>query len=335
MNFINLAIVGSQGLIPHSLFEYFNNNSCPIDNCYILDSSSLVGDDINLMNQNILVEDVNNFNFSKVDIVIFISSKDISKKYAQIAVSSGCWVIDNSSFFSNNQDIPMIIPEINSSSIFELPKNSIISQPSCSSTAICLSLNPVFENIDIDSIDICTLQSTSGVGTKGINELIQQTSNLLSSKSINNNVFEKQIGFNVIPCIGNIEKNGFSNEENNIIRDLNRTCGFNSSKINVTALRIPIFYSHSACINIRCKYDFNVNELINIYQKLDYIQIYNDKDYPTGVDAIGNSKVHIGRIRQNFDDTKSISMWVVCDNVIRGSVKGIIDLIKFLQEKIL
>ena len=323
---MNIAIVGATGNVGRKIIEVLHNKKISIDNLYFVASSNSAGSTLKFGDKEIKVENLENFDFSKVNISFFSAGKTISEKYVPLAAKHSV-VIDNSSFFRMDPDVPLIVPQVNKDHLKNIKKN-IIANPNCSTAQLVIVLKSLNDNFKIKRIVISTYQSTSGAGKKPMDELIDQTKSILNNKSFEVKNFTKQIAFNAIPHIDSFSDDGYTKEEIKMIKETNKILG---AKIDITAtcVRIPVLVSHAESVNIEFENDFSikkVKELLNTAEGCEVVDENSDGGYITPVDAEGKNETFISRIRKDNSKKNSLNMWIVSDNLLRGAALNAVEI---------
>ena len=327
---MNLAIVGATGNVGRKILEVLEKKEIPIDNIYLLASSKSVGKKIKFKKKEFEVYDLQKFDFSKAKITFFAAGGKISEKFAEIAAKSSI-VIDNSSFFRMDPEVPLIVPQVNSEDLKNIKKN-IIANPNCSTAQLVIALKPLHDLYKIKRVVVSTYQSVSGGGKAPMDELIEQTKLALSNKEIKSKNFTKQIAFNVIPHIDGFSDDGYTKEE---LKMSNETKKILDDRINLTAtcVRIPVSVSHSESVNIEFEKSFKLDEVrkaINNFQGCKVIDDRSDGGYSTPLEAEGKNETFISRIREDKTCKNTLNLWIVSDNLLRGAALNAVEIAETL-----
>jgi aspartate-semialdehyde dehydrogenase len=319
----NIAVVGATGAVGEAMLSILEERKFPVNNVYALASSRSAGKRIKFNGGSLVVEDLAEFDFSKAQIGLFSAGATLSKKYAPIATEAGCIIIDNTSQFRYDDDIPLVVPEVNPESIAKYKNRNIIANPNCSTIQMLVAIKPIYDAVGIERINVCTYQAVSGSGKEGIEEVVGQTSQLLNGKPVKSKVYPKQIAFNVLPQIDVFMKNGYTKEEMKMVWETKKIMGDDSIQVNPTAVRVPVFYGHSEAVHIETTKKITVEKTREILSATKGITVLDDRidgGYPTAVtESSGNDDVFIGRIREDISHEKGINLWVVADNVRKGA----------------
>jgi aspartate-semialdehyde dehydrogenase len=315
----NIAVIGATGNVGRETLQILAERAFPVGNIYGVASEASLGTEISFGDKVIKVISLNDLDFSKIDIAFFSAGSEVSKKHAQKAAESGCIVIDKSSFFRQQPDVPLVVPEVNLSDLKDYKHRNIISNPNCCTIPIAIALKPLDNAALIKRVIISTYQSTSGAGTKAMNELYNQTKARYVFGEPVVSVFPKPIAFNLIPHIGDFNADGYSSEESKISYELQKIIG-SHVKSSVTCVRVPIFVTHSMSINIEFVNSINALEAKEILREADGIFVVSDKDkYLSPLEIAGEDHVYISRIRDDFSAENSVNLWITADNLRKGA----------------
>ena len=319
----NVAVVGATGAVGEAMLAILEQRDFPVGEVYALASSRSVGKRIPFKGGSLKVEDLATFDFSKAQIGLFSPGASVSAEYAPKAAAAGCIVIDNTSEFRYDDDIPLVIPEVNPEKVADYKNRGIIANPNCSTIQMLVALKPIYDAVGIKRINVATYQAVSGTGKEAITELVQQCGQLLNGKPITSSVYPKQIAFNVLPQIDVFMDNGYTKEEMKMVWETQKILGDNTVKVNATAVRVPVFYGHSEAINIETKTKIDakrVTKLLNESANITVLDEHKEGGYPTAVtESSGEDDVFVGRIREDISHPKGINLWVVADNVRKGA----------------
>jgi len=320
---VNVAVVGATGAVGETMLEILHERKFPIDKIYALASERSAGSTVSFGNKSIIVEDLATFDFSKVQIGLFSPGAFVSKVYAPIAAEAGCIVIDNTSEFRYDDDIPLVVPEVNPEAIADYKNRGIIANPNCSTIQMLVAMKPIYDAVGITRVNVCTYQAVSGTGKPAMDELAKQTAALLNGRPVESSVYPKQIAFNVLPHIDVFEENGYTKEEMKMVWETKKIMGDDTIVVNPTAVRVPVFFGHSEALHIETKDKITADEAKTLLAQSKGIVVIDDhKDggYPTAVsDASGTDPVYVGRIREDISHPKGLNLWVVADNVRKGA----------------
>jgi len=335
----DVAVVGATGAVGETMLRVLHERKFPVGNVYPLASSRSVGKRVDFGGKMLAVEDLDSFDFSRVQIGLFSAGGGISEIYAPRAAAAGCVVVDNTSQFRYDDDIPLVVPEVNPQAIADYPARGIIANPNCSTIQMLVALKPIYDEVGISRINVCTYQAVSGTGKPAIEELASQTAALLSGKSVKAEVYPKQIAFNVLPHIDNFEENGYTREEMKMVWETRKIFADDSIMVNPTAVRVPVFYGHSESVHIETREKITAaraRELLSNSEGVVVVDEHVDGGYPTAVtEAVDTDPVYVGRIREDISHPLGLNLWVVADNVRKGAATNSIQIAEILAKSYL
>ena len=336
---IDVAVVGATGAVGETMLEILHQRKFPVGNIYALASERSAGSTVSFGNKSIIVEDLATFDFSKVQVGLFSPGASVSKIYAPIAAEAGCVVIDNTSEFRYVDDIPLVVPEVNPDAIADYKNHGIIANPNCSTIQMLVAMKPIHDAVGITRVNVCTYQAVSGTGKPAMDELAKQTAALLNGRTVESNVYPKQISFNVLPHIDVFMDNGYTKEEMKMVWETKKIMGDDSISVNPTAVRVPVFYGHSEALHIETRDKMSAAEAKKLLSESNGIVVIDDHEdggYPTAVsDASGTDPVYVGRIREDISCENGLDLWVVADNVRKGAALNSVQIAEVLVEKYL
>ena len=319
----NVAVVGATGAVGETMLSILEERNFPVENIVALASSRSAGSRIRFNDKTIVVEDLEGFDFKGIDIGLFSPGASVSKIHAPRAVEAGCVVIDNTSQFRYDDDIPLVIPEVNPHAIADYKNRGIIANPNCSTIQMLVALKPVHDAATIERINVCTYQAVSGTGKEAIEELAKQTAELLNGRSAVCEIYPKQIAFNVLPHIDDFQENGYTMEEMKMVWETRKIFEDDTIQVNPTAVRVPVFFGHSEAIHIETRKKLSAQAVKDLLRNKAGIELVDEPEeggYPTAVsEAAGEDPVFVGRIREDISHPLGINLWVVSDNVRKGA----------------
>ena len=323
---MNIAIVGATGNVGRKIIEVLEKKNFSIDHLYLVASSKSAGSKLKFKGKEIEVENLESFDFSKAKITFFSAGGKISEKYVPLAAKHSV-VIDNSSHFRMDPDVPLIVPQVNSDDLKNIKKN-IIANPNCSTAQLVIVLKPLHDLFKIKRVVISTYQSTSGAGKASMDELVEQTKLSLENKKISSKNFTKQIAFNAIPHIDVFVDEGYTKEE---VKMVNETKKILDNKIELTAtcVRIPVLVSHAESLNIEFEKSFTLEKIVEALDGADGCKVIDDRKdggYITPVEAEGKNETFISRIRKDNSNKNTINLWCVSDNLLRGAALNAVEI---------
>ena len=315
-----VAVIGATGNVGREVLNYLDTRNFPIQEVVVAASSNSVGKQVSFGDDTLKIKQMNELDFKKIDIAFFCAGSAVSEKYAEDAVKNGCIVIDKSSYFRLNKDVPLVVPEANINSLKNF-KHGIISNPNCCSIPLAVALKPLDNLAKIKRVVVSTYQSVSGAGKDAMDELYNQTKAKFVFENLNPTVFPEQIAFNLFPHIGDFRNDGYSDEEYKIEEELKKIIG-NHVNPTVTCVRVPVFVSHSMSVNIEFEKDIDAGIAEEILEESDGITVYNienEMKYATPVDAVENDEVFVSRIRNDNSRKNALNLWICCDNLRKGA----------------
>ena len=329
---MKLAIIGATGNVGRKTIEIIEKSNLKVDKLFLVASSKSKGKKLSFRGKGIEIEELENYDFSKAQITFFAAGSSVAKTWVPQAAKKTV-VIDNSSFFRMQNDVPLVVPEVNSEAL-EKHKN-IISNPNCSTIQMVLALKPLHDEYKIKRVVVSTYQAVSGAGKASMDELVDQTKKYLDDKKISPKNFTKQIAFNLIPHIDSFSDNGYTKEE---LKMTNETKKILNSEIAVTAtcVRVPVKTGHSESINIEFNNLYDLNNIKRILRKAPGCKVIDDhKDggYVTPLDVEGDHTTYISRVRKDNTNVKAINLWVVSDNLLKGAALNTVQIAECLMKK--
>ena len=331
---MDVAIVGATGNVGRKIIEVLEKKNFPIDNLYFIASSKSAGSKLKFKDKEIEVENLETFDFSKAKITFFSAGGKISEKYVPLAAKHSI-VIDNSSHFRMDQDVPLIVPQVNSHDLKDIKKN-IIANPNCSTAQLVIVLKPLHDLFKIKRVVISTYQSTSGAGKAPMDELVEQTKLSLENKKITSRNFTKQIAFNAIPHIDMFVNDGYTKEEIKMVDETKKILD-KSIELTATCVRIPVMVSHAESLNIEFEKPFTLEKIVEALDGADGCKVIDDRKdggYITPVEAEGKNETFISRIRKDNSNKNTINLWCVSDNLLRGAALNSVEIAEaYLKNK--
>ena len=322
-NVVNVAVLGATGAVGETMISILEQREFPVGTLYPLASERSAGKTISFRGKSVRVLDVAEFDFSQAQIGLFSAGGSVSAEYAPKAAAAGCVVIDNTSHFRQQEDIPLVIPEVNPHALAHYGKHNIIANPNCSTIQMLVALQPIREAVGIERINVATYQAVSGTGKKGISELAAQSARLLNGQAAECEVYPKQIAFNVLPHIDIFQENGYTREEMKMVWETRKIFEDEEIQVNPTCVRVPVFFGHSEALHIETRQKITALEARELLEKAPGVVLMDERadgGYPTAVgDSTGNDAVFVGRLRDDISHPCGLDMWVVADNVRKGA----------------
>lgn len=328
----NVAVLGATGVVGETLIELLEEREFPVKHLYPLASSRSEGQSIKFKAKAYPVLNAETFDFTQAEIGLFSAGAAVSAHFAPIAAEAGCIVIDNTSQFRYDPDVPLVVPEVNPDMVEQYKTRNIIANPNCSTIQLVVALKPLYDAVGIKRINIATYQSVSGAGKAGLTELAEQTVNFLNGHSHDSKVFPRQIAFNVIPQIDVFQENGYTKEEMKMVWETRKILGDDNIMINPTAVRVPVFYGHSEAVHIETKQKISADEAKDILRNSPgIILLEENEDFPTAVNDISQEDaVYVGRVREDISCSNGLNLWVVADNVRKGAALNAVEIAEIL-----
>lgn len=325
---LSIAVVGATGLVGSTLLTLLQEQAYPASSIHILASKSSAGSKIKYADGELIVEDLADFDFTQTKIAFFCVGTELAAQYVPIATAAGNVVIDKSFHYRNHEDVPLIVPEVNSDAIIGYKKMGIIANPNCNVIPVAVGLKPIYDAVGIKRINISTYQSVSGTGKDAITELTSQTEQLLDNQPVTSKVYPQQIAFNVLPHIDDFQDNGYTREEMKIVWEMRKIFKDNSIAINPTAVRVPVYCGHAAAVHIETDAKITAKEAEKLISKAYGVKlIEGNAGYPTpAMHAAGNDHVFVGRVREDISHDRGLNLWIVADNLRKGAALNAIQI---------
>ena len=333
---VNVAVVGATGEVGGAMLSILAERDFPVADLRAVASSRSAGKRIEFKDDELVVEDLDSFDFSDIDIGLFSPGASVSAIHAPRAAAAGTVVIDNTSRFRYEDDIPLVVPEVNPADVGLHVKRGIIANPNCSTIQMVMALKPIYDAAGIERVNVATYQAVSGKGKKAIEELEQQTIALFNSKPALPTEHPRQIAFNVLPQIDAFQENGYTREEMKMVWETQKILGDDAIRVNPTCVRVPVFYGHSEAVHIETKEKISVDEVRTLLTDFPGVMVMDEREdggYPTAVtEASGHDAVFVGRIREDLSHPRGINFWVVSDNIRKGAALNSIQIAEYLLQ---
>ena len=331
---VNIAVVGATGEVGGTMLSVLEERGFPFNEVYAVASSRSVGKRIEFNEDELVVEDLASFDFSNIDIGLFSPGAAVSDVYAPKAAAAGAVVIDNTSRFRYEDDIPLIVPEVNPDDLEQHVNRGIVANPNCSTIQMVMALKPIYDAAGIERVNVATYQAVSGKGKKAVEELARQTADLLNGKPVSPTAHPVQIAFNALPHIDVFQDNGYTKEEMKMVWETQKILGDDSIRVNPTCVRIPVFYGHSEAVHVETKEKISVAEVRTLLGDFPGVVVVDEREdggYPTAVtEASGQDPVFVGRIREDLSHPRGINLWVVSDNIRKGAALNSVQIAEIL-----
>ena len=332
----DVAVVGATGVVGESMLDILAERKFPVGNVYALASERSVGKKVDFGNRELVVADLDEFDFSQVQIGLFSAGGSISAEYAPKAAAAGCVVIDNTSHFRYDDDIPLVVPEVNADAIADYVNRGIIANPNCSTIQMVVALKPIYDAVGIERINVATYQAVSGAGRSAVEELVRQTSMLLNGRPLEIEGDAKQIAFNAVPHIDSFLDNKYTKEEMKMVWETRKIFADDSILVNPTAVRIPAFYGHSEAVHIETKDKISAEKACELLEEAPGVTLLDGQktgEYPTAVtDSSGTDPVYVGRVREDISHPRGLKLWVVSDNIRKGAALNSVQIAEILAK---
>ena len=326
---VNVAIVGATGAVGETMLKILAERNFPVGKLHVLASERSAGSEVHYGAKSLIVQDLATFDPAGVDIALFSAGGSVSKQYAPKFAAAGAVVIDNSSAFRYDDDVPLVVSEVNPEAVRNRPRG-IIANPNCSTMQMLVALAPIHRAVGIERINVATYQSVSGTGRRALEELGKQTAGMLNFQSVQPEVYPVQIAFNVIPHGGDFTDNGYTTEEMKLVWETRKILGDESIGVNATVVRVPVFYGHSEAVHIETRDKLSAADARALLEKAPGVEVVDEHTgggYPTPVThASGTDPVYVGRIREDISHPRGLSLWVVADNIRKGAALNAVQL---------
>lgn len=330
-----VAVVGATGLVGETMIRVLEEREFPVSELYPLASNRSIGKTVEFKGKEYPVDDLATFDFSKADIGLFSAGAEVSREFAPKAAAAGCIVIDNTSEFRYQDDIPLVVPEVNAHALAKYKPRGIIANPNCSTIQMLVALKPIHDAVGIERINVATYQSVSGAGKEAVEELAQQSIALMNGQgSVKAKVIPKQIAFNAVPQIDKFESNGYTKEEMKMLWETQKIMEDPGIRVNATAVRVPVFYGHSEAVNIETRQKITAAEARALLKKAPGVTVLDERKpggYPTAAtEAANRDTVYVGRIREDISSDRGLNLWVVSDNVRKGAATNSVQIAEIM-----
>ena len=335
----NIAVVGATGAVGEQMLAILAERNFPVGNVYALASSRSAGRSVKFGDKELQVSDLAEFDFKLAQIALFSAGGSVSAEYAPRAAEAGCVVIDNSSHFRREADIPLIVSEVNPHRIADYKKRNIIANPNCSTMQMLVALKPLHDAAKLARINIATYQAASGAGARATEELAQQSADMLNGKDPKVEVFTAPLAFNCIPHIDSFQDNGYTREEMKIVWETHKILEDDSIAVNATAVRVPVFYGHAEAAHLEMREKLPADKARQLLAEAPGVCVIDERDaggYPTPFQhAAGRDEVFVGRIRDDISHPHGLNLWIVSDNVRKGAALNAVQIAEHLAVELL
>ena len=336
---LNVAVVGATGVVGETMLEILAERKFPADKVYALASERSVGKDVAYGNRSLKVENLEEFDFANAKIGLFSAGASVSAEYAPKAAAAGCVVVDNTSQYRYDDDIPLVVTEVNPERIADHKKHGIIANPNCSTMQMLVALKPIYDAVGIERINVATYQSVSGAGRSAVEKLARQTGMLLNARPMELADDERQIAFNAVPHIDAFQENRYTKEEMKMVWETQKIFEDPDILVNPTAVRIPVFFGHSEAVHLETRQKISAPEVCDLLRSAPGVELLDGVEpgaYPTAVsDASGADPVFVGRVREDISHPRGINLWVVADNIRKGAALNSVQIAEILAKNYL
>jgi len=330
-----VAVLGATGLVGDTMIRVLEERKFPVSELLPLASNRSLGKRVEFRGKHIPVIDVATFDFKRAQIGLFSAGGEVSREFAPKAAAAGCIVIDNTSEFRYEDDIPLVVPEVNPQAISQYKKRGIIANPNCSTIQMVVALKPIYDVAGITRINVATYQSVSGAGKEAVDELAAQTTALMSGEEpAKPKVIAKRIAFNCVPQIDKFMDNGYTKEEMKMVWETRKIFGDPSILVNATAVRVPVFFGHSEAVHLETRKKITAEAARDLLRKSPGIEVIDERKpggYPTAAtEAANRDTVYVGRIREDISHERGLNLWIVSDNIRKGAATNSIQIAEIL-----
>jgi len=332
----DVAVVGATGAVGETMLSILAERDFPVGRVYALASSRSAGSKVRFGDGELAVEDLSKFDFSRARIALFSAGGSVSGEHAPRAGKAGCVVIDNTSKFRYEDDVPLVVPEVNPDDIARRESRNIIANPNCSTIQMVVALKPIHDAVGIERINVATYQSVSGSGRKGMDELTKQSRAVLEGKPVESSVYPKQIAFNCLPHIDDFQDNGYTREEMKLVWETRKILGDADILVNPTAVRVPVYYGHSEAVHVETRDKLTVEKARELFAAAPGVTVMDERapgGYPTAAtEGEGRDDVFVGRVREDITHPRGLNFWVVSDNLRKGAALNSVQIAEKLIE---
>ena len=336
----NVAVVGATGAVGNEMVAILEERDFPVDQLRLFSSARGAGTRMTFKGKGYTAEVLTETSFAGagIDIGLFSAGGSVSEKFAPLAGKAGCVVIDNTSAFRMNPDVPLVVPEVNPHAIARYTKKNIIANPNCSTIQMVVALKPIHDAARIKRVVVSTYQSVSGTGKRAIKELEDQVLAIYNNREVTKQVYPHQIAFNCLPHIDVFLDNGYTKEEIKMVNETKKIMEDDSIRVTATTVRVPVFYSHSEAVNVETEKKLTADQVREILSKAPGVMVVDNPkkfEYPLAIHAAGKDETFVGRIREDESIPNGINMWVVSDNIRKGAALNAVQIAEILIQKYL
>ncbi len=329
----HVAVAGATGAVGNEMIQILEEQEFPVASLKLLASSRSVGKTLDFRGESLHVKELREDSFEGVDIALFSAGAAASRQFAPAAAESGCVVIDNSSSWRMDPEVPLVVPEVNPHAIADYRNKGIIANPNCSTIQMVVVLKPIYDAAGIERVVVSTYQAVSGTGKNAIEELTEQTKNLLTFQAVTAEVYPHRIAFNCFPHIGSFLENGYTEEEMKMVHETHKIMEAPNIRLSATTVRIPVFYGHSEAVNIQTERKLSAKEARVLLFQAPGIRVMDNPDeriYPMPSEAAGINETLVGRIREDISIENGLDLWIVADNIRKGAALNTVQIAELL-----
>jgi aspartate-semialdehyde dehydrogenase len=334
----HVAVAGATGAVGNEMIQILEEQEFPVASLKLLASSRSMGKTLDFRGESLHVEELREDSFEGVDIALFSAGAGPSKKFSPAAAESGCVVIDNSSGWRMDPEVPLVVPEVNPHAVADYRNKGIIANPNCSTIQMVVVLKPIYDAAGIERVVVSTYQAVSGTGKNAMDELTEQTRNLLTFQEVTPEVYPHRIAFNCFPHIGSFLENGYSEEEMKMVHETHKIMEDSNIRVSATTVRIPVFYGHSEAVNIQTERKLSAKEARVLLFQAPGVRVMDNPDeriYPMPSEAAGINDTLVGRIREDISNENGLDLWIVADNIRKGAALNTVQIAELLVKEYL
>ena len=329
----HVAVAGATGAVGNEMIQILEEQEFPVASLKLLASSRSAGKTLDFRGESLHVEELRDDSFEGVDIALFSAGASPSRQFAPAAAESGCVVIDNSSGWRMDPEVPLVVPEVNPHAVADYRRKGIIANPNCSTIQMVVVLKPIYDAAGIERVVVSTYQAVSGTGKNAIEELTEQTRNLLTFQEVTAEVYPHRIAFNCFPHIGSFLENGYTEEEMKMVHETHKIMEDPNIRVSATTVRIPVFYGHSEAVNIQTERKLSAKEARVLLFQAPGVRVMDNPDeriYPMPSEAAGINDTLVGRIREDISIENGLDLWIVADNIRKGAALNTVQIAELL-----
>lgn len=329
----HVAVAGATGAVGNEMIQILEEQEFPVASLKLLASSRSAGKTLDFRGESLHVEELRDDSFEGVDIALFSAGAAASQQFAPAAAESGCVVIDNSSGWRMDPEVPLVVPEVNPHAVADYRRKGIIANPNCSTIQMVVVLKPIYDAAGIERVVVSTYQAVSGTGKNAIEELTEQTRNLLTFQEVTAEVYPHRIAFNCFPHIGSFLENGYTEEEMKMVHETHKIMEDPNIRVSATTVRIPVFYGHSEAVNIQTERKLSAKEARVLLFQAPGVRVMDNPDeriYPMPSEAAGINDTLVGRIREDISIENGLDLWIVADNIRKGAALNTVQIAELL-----